>query len=235
VTRQELPVLEAERLSVGYGDLAAVRDVDLTVGAGQIVALLGPNGAGKTTLLRTLAGLLRPLAGRVLFGGRPTSGPLHRRARAGLGYVADDRSLIPDLSVLDNLRLAKVDVDEVVAGAPVLGPLLRRRAGLLSGGEQQLLSVVRALRRGPKVLLVDELSQGLSPLAVDAVWTSLRSAADAGTGVLVVEQMIGRAVELSDRFVVLRQGELALAGASADYRFRLDELERLHVVAASGE
>ncbi|MDL5352124.1 ATP-binding cassette domain-containing protein [Microbacterium sp. zg-YB36] len=227
-------VLEAKSLSAGYGDLAVMRDLNLTIAPGQIVALLGPNGAGKSTLLRTLAGLLKPLSGEVWFDGQVAKGPLHRRARAGLAYIADDRSLIPDLTVRDNLRLAKVDVNEVIAEAPVLGRLINRRAGLLSGGEQQLLSVVRALSRKPKILLVDELSQGLSPLAVEEVWALLRTTAMRGTAVLAVEQVIGRALDLSHRFVVLRQGTLALEGDSLDYRDKLAEIERLHVVAASG-
>jgi branched-chain amino acid transport system ATP-binding protein len=227
------PVLEAKGLSAGYGDLAAVRDVSFDVLPGQIMAVLGPNGAGKSTVLRTLAGLLKPLAGQVLLGGQRVTTPLHQRARAGLAYIADDRSLIPGLSVIDNLRLAKVDVDAVVAAAPVLGPLLSRRAGLLSGGEQQLLSVVRALSMKPVVLLIDELSQGLSPIAADAVWDLLQAAATKGTAVIAVEQVIRTAIDRSDRFVVLYQGSQALAGNSAEHRHDLAEIERLHVVAAS--
>lgn len=226
-------VLEGQGLAIGYGDLAVARGINLTVRAGEVVAVLGPNGSGKSTLLRTLVGLLKPLAGEVLFQGRVTHAPLHRRARMGLAYIAEDRSLIPDLTVLDNLRLAKVDVERIVADAPALGPLLRRRAGLLSGGEQQLLGAARALGRDPAVLVVDEISQGLSPLAVEAVWELVARAASTGTAVVVVEQVLGRAIELSDHFLVLRQGGIALADKSVGYRGRLAEIERLHLATAS--
>ncbi|MFB4308301.1 ABC transporter ATP-binding protein [Actinomadura sp. GTD37] len=227
-------VLQTTALAVGYGDLRVVEGVDLAVREGEITALLGSNGSGKTTVLRTVVGLQRPLAGEVRLFGEVTRAALHARARAGLGYIAENRSLIPALSVRDNLRLAKVDAAAVVALAPQLEPLLSRRAGLLSGGEQQLLSVGRALARRPRVLVVDEFCQGLAPLAAEAVSALLRKAADDGTAVLLVEQVLRRALALSDRFLVLRQGAVALAGRSADHRNRTEEIERL-TVAAAGE
>jgi branched-chain amino acid transport system ATP-binding protein len=166
--------------------------------------------------------------------GEVTRAALHARARAGLGYIAENRSLIPALSVRDNLRLAKVDAAEVVAFVPELEKLLNRRAGLLSGGEQQLLSVGRALARRPRVLVVDEFSQGLAPLAAEAVSALLRRAADAGTAVLLVEQVLRRALALSDRFLVLHQGAVALAGRSAGHRGRIEEIERLTIAAGDG-
>ncbi|MFC5745609.1 ATP-binding cassette domain-containing protein [Actinomadura rugatobispora] len=214
--------------------MRVVDGVDLAVDEGEITALLGGNGAGKTTVLRTVVGLQRQLGGEVHLFGEATRAPLHQRARAGLGYIADNRSLIPALSVRDNLRLAKVDLDEVVAVVPALAGLLDRRAGLLSGGEQQLLSVGRALARRPRLLVVDEFSQGLSPLAAEAVTALLRAAAEAGTGVLLVEQVLRRALALSDRFLVLRQGGVALDGRSADHRDHPEEIERLTTAAVNG-
>jgi branched-chain amino acid transport system ATP-binding protein len=222
-------VLQTTALAVGYQDLQVVRGIDLAVRKGKITALLGANGSGKTTVLRTVAGLQRPLGGEVRLFGEVTRAALHARARAGLGYIAENRSLIPALTVRDNLRLAKVDTAAVVALAPPLEKLLSRRAGLLSGGEQQLLSVSRALARRPRLLVVDEFCQGLAPLAAETVSALLRQAAEAGTAVLLVEQGLRRALALSDRFLVLRQGAVALAGRSADYRSRTEEIERLTI------
>jgi branched-chain amino acid transport system ATP-binding protein len=225
-------ILQTRDLAAGYGDLKVVQGINLVVREGEITALLGANGAGKTTVLRTVVGLQRPLGGEVRLFGEPTRAPLHQRARAGLAYIADNRSLIPALSVRDNLRLAKVDADDVVALAPQLKNLLGRRAGLLSGGEQQLLSVSRALSRHPRVLVMDEFSQGLAPLAVESISLLLRQAAAAGTAVLLVEQVLQRALDLSDQFLVLRQGSVPLAGRSAGYRSRIEEIERLTIATA---
>jgi branched-chain amino acid transport system ATP-binding protein len=223
-------ILETRNLAAGYGDLRVVQGIDLLVRGGEITALLGANGAGKTTVLRTIVGLLRPLGGDVRLFGQPTRAPLYARARSGLAYIADNRSLIPALSVRDNIRLAKVEPEAVVAIAPQLEELLNRRAGLLSGGEQQLLSVSRALSRRPRALVVDEFSQGLSPLAAESISRLLRQAAAEGTAVLLVEQVLQRALGLSDQFLVLRQGGVALAGTSAGYLSRIEEIERLTTV-----
>ena len=210
------PILEARQLTAGYGQLAAVRDVDLSLGEGEIVAMLGPNGAGKTTTLLTLAGVLRPLGGQVLWKGEPTKAPLHRRARAGLALVPEQRSVLMRMSTRDNLRLGKGGVEPALALFPELEPLLGRRAGLLSGGEQQMLTLARALASRPSVLLVDELSLGLAPIIVDRLLEALRRVArEQGVAVLLVEQHARRAVQLADRWYVLRQGTVVDEGDSS--------------------
>lgn len=225
-------VLAAHDLSIGYGDLTVCRGLDLQVREGEFVALMGANGAGKTTFVHTLVGLLKPISGYVTLFGRKTKAPLHRRSRQGLSFVADDRSIIPGLSTRDNLRIAGVDGDDAAADFPVLAPLLKRRAGLLSGGEQQLLTVYRALSRRPRVIVIDELSQGLAPQVVERLCVMLREAADRGTSVVVVEQTLRRALKISDRFAVLHGGSIALAGRSADYRNQQQDLEHLYLRTA---
>jgi branched-chain amino acid transport system ATP-binding protein len=225
-------VIEARGLSAGYGDVAAVRALDLRVEPGEIVALLGPNGAGKTTTLLTLAGALRPLAGEVLFDGVPTRSPLHRRARRGLALVTEERSVFMSLSTAANLRLGRGNATRARELFPELDPLWRRRAGLLSGGEQQILTLARALSGEPSVLLADELSLGLAPLVVDRLFDAVRAAADRGVGVLLVEQHAVRALRLADRAYVLRRGRVELTGPAGDLLERLDEIEQSYLVGA---
>ncbi|GAA3521093.1 ABC transporter ATP-binding protein [Aeromicrobium panaciterrae] len=206
-------ILELVGLTAGYGDLAAVRDVNLEVHAGEVVALFGPNGAGKTTTLLTVAGELPPLAGEVRLLGQATHAPLHRRVRQGLAFVPEERSVVPQMSARDNLRLGKGGVEGALAIFPELEPLLQRPAGLLSGGEQQMLTLARSLALEPTLLLADELSLGLAPLVVDRLMTRLRQAADdAGVAVILVEQQAKRALAVADRWYLLRQGEIAATG-----------------------
>jgi branched-chain amino acid transport system ATP-binding protein len=206
-------VLQIEDLTAGYGDLAAVRGVDVTVAAGEVVALLGPNGAGKTTLLRVCAGLIPEMAGCVRWAGAVASGPLHRRARSGLGYVPEERGVIAGLDVRANLALGAGGIEPVLGMFPELEPLLGRRAGLLSGGEQQMLVLGRALAARPRVLLVDELSLGLAPLVVQRLLDELRRAADVdGLAVLLVEQQARRALGIADRWYLLRNGRVTASG-----------------------
>jgi ABC-type branched-subunit amino acid transport system ATPase component/branched-subunit amino acid ABC-type transport system permease component len=228
--RREGPLLEARGLSAGYGDLAAVRDLDLEVRPGEVVALLGPNGAGKTTTLLTLAGELPPLAGEVVWLGQTRSRPLHRRVRQGLAFVPEDRGVTMSLSAGANLRLGPGDRDQALDLFPELKPLLRRRTGLCSGGEQQILSLARALARDPKVLLADELSLGLAPLVVRRLLEAVRAAADRGVGVLLVEQHARDALDLADRVYVLRRGRVEVQGTGAEVLGRLDELEDAYLV-----
>jgi branched-chain amino acid transport system ATP-binding protein len=161
-------MLETVQLTAGYSGAAVVHAVSLNVAAGEIVALLGANGAGKTTTLSTIFGTLAPISGEIWFDGESIGGrPPHRNARAGIGYVPEGRALAPSLTVTENLRLVsdwKIDPFDLF---PEFGPLRSRRVGLLSGGEQQMLTVARALLRMPKLLLVDELSFGLAPIIVD--------------------------------------------------------------------
>lgn len=217
------PVLQACGLIAGYGELAAVRDLDLVLHPGEIVALLGPNGAGKTTTLATLAGVLPPLGGEVRYLGRAVASPLHVRVRAGLGFIPEERSVINGLTVRENLALGRGTVDDAVELFPQLKPLLRRQAGLLSGGEQQMLALARCLAARPRVVLVDELSQGLAPIVVQSLLASLRAAAtESDAAVLLVEQQIQRALDVADRWYLLRHGALAAAGnADAEAAKRL--------------
>jgi branched-chain amino acid transport system ATP-binding protein len=226
-TRDETPppdlLLSARGLAAGYHGHAIVRDVDLEVRAGEVVALLGPNGAGKTTTLLTLVGELRPLAGEVVFSGQPGTAPLHRRARNGLAFVTEERSVFPQLTAGENLRVGRCDIDEALDLFPELRPLLKRRGGLLSGGEQQMLTLARALARKPRLLLADELSLGLAPLVVKRLLTAVRKAADErGVGVLLVEQHVKQALRIADRVLVMRNGEIVLRGTVAEVEGRLE-------------
>jgi branched-chain amino acid transport system ATP-binding protein len=209
-------VLRVTNLVAGYGDLAAVRDVNLELYAGEVVALLGPNGAGKTTTLLTLAGELPKMAGEMYYMGQPFKGPLHQRVRRGLGFVPEERSVFMGLSVADNLRISG-HTARVFDLFPELKPLLGRRAGLLSGGEQQMLTLGRALAMKPKMLLVDELSVGLAPLVVDRLFEALvATAREDGTAVLLVEQQARRALSVADRWYLLRRGVLDATGDTSD-------------------
>ena len=219
------PVLAAIGLTAGYHQVPVVTDLNLHVHAGEVVGLLGANGAGKTTTLLALAGELRPLAGEVRFLGQPALDPLHVRATRGLGFVTEEKSVIFGLSVLDNIRLGRGDVDRAFELFPELVPLRKRMAGTLSGGEQQILTFARALSRSPKALLADELSLGLAPLIVERLGQAIRDAAKQGVGILLVEQQARTALALSDRAYVLRRGEIVLQGASSDLVDRLDEVE----------
>jgi sulfate-transporting ATPase len=222
-------VLAAAGLHAGYGELAVVRDLDLDLRSGEIVALLGANGAGKTTTLLTLAGDLAPLAGEVRFDGASTRRPLHRRAATGTALLPEDRAVVKGLTAAENLRLARVSKGDAFDLFPELEPLADRQVALLSGGEQQMLSVAIALGRRPAVLLADELSLGLAPLVVDRLLRSLRAAADDGLAVLLVEQHVRRALDVADRAVVLQRGTVTLEGASANVREQTDQLQRAYL------
>ena len=211
------PILEAKGLFAGYGDLAAVRNLDLFVGAGEIVALLGPNGAGKTTTLKTLAGALPVIKGTVWWHGEVVTSPLHRRVRKGLGFIPEERSVIGKLSVRDNLLLGRGTVEAALEMFPQLRPLLGRAGGLLSGGEQQMLTLARCLAGKPSIMLVDELSLGLAPIVVRSLLSMLKSAAaENGTAVLMVEQQVQRALSVADRWYLLRHGALGGSGVTAE-------------------
>jgi branched-chain amino acid transport system ATP-binding protein len=234
VTARGDTLIEAQGLSAGYGKMAVVRDVDLRVDAGEVVALIGANGVGKTTTLLTLAGELAPLAGEVRFLGKPTRSPMHARCRSGLGYLTEERSVIMDMSVADNLKLAAVAPEQAFEYFPALEAIMGRRAGLCSGGEQQMLSLARALGREPRVLLADELSLGLAPIVVANLLETVRNAADdRGVGVLLVEQHVRQALAIADRVYLMERGRIVLTGTSDELFGQLQRIEAAYLAGSS--
>jgi branched-chain amino acid transport system ATP-binding protein len=227
-------LIEAKGLSAGYGKMAVVHEIDIRVDAGEVVALIGANGAGKTTTLLTLAGEITPMEGEVRFLGEATRSPMHARCRAGLGYVTEERSVIMDMSVAENLKLAAVQPDVAFSYFPQLEKIMGRKAGLCSGGEQQMLSLARALGREPQVLLADELSLGLAPIIVTNLLQAVRAAADErGVGVLLVEQHVRQALKVADRVYLMERGHIALSGTSAEIVGQLDKIEAAYLTSSS--
>jgi branched-chain amino acid transport system ATP-binding protein len=224
------PALEIDGMHAGYGKIAVVRDLSVRVDAGEVIALLGSNGAGKTTTLLSVSGVVRPTRGAIRVCGRNVLGVRPDRvARAGVAHVPEGRGLFFGLTVAENLRVGlsgRADVNWVLDLLPELRPLIHRRAGLLSGGEQQMLSLGRALGRHPRLLLLDEMSLGLAPVIVEKLLAAVhRLAKETGTGVLIVEQHVPLVLDVSDRAYVLVHGTLALTGQSADLRSNVDEIQ----------
>ena len=223
-------LLECRGVAAGYGAVAVVRDLDLRVEPGEVVALIGPNGAGKTTTLLTIAGELPVIAGDVVFRGAPTKAPLFRRARRGMGFVTEERSVFMALSAEENLRIAGVSRADAAAVFPELASLMGRTAGLLSGGEQQMLTLARAVARQPQLLLVDELSLGLAPLIVKRLLETVRQVAqDNATGILMVEQHVRQALAIADRVYVMQRGRIVISGTAEEVRGRIDEVESTYL------
>jgi branched-chain amino acid transport system ATP-binding protein len=224
-------LLQTKALSAGYNGVAVVNDLDIEVRAGEVVLLLGANGAGKSTTLHTLAGGLSAISGEVHLGGAPTTSAAYKRCGRTMSFVTEERSIFQSMSVDDNLRLGRGGVAAALALMPELKPLLKRRAGLLSGGEQQMLTLARAIAAQPLVLLADELSLGLAPLIVQRLLHVVRSAADEGMGVLLVEQHVRQAMKIANRIYVLRRGRIVLEGSAAEMRGRLAEIEDSYLSA----
>lgn len=225
------PVLEARGLVAGYDRQPVVKDLDLTVASGEVVALLGPNGAGKTTTLLTLAGELVPIAGETLLLGEKATGALHQRSRRGLALITEERSVFMTMTVADNLRLGGGSIDGALEIFPELADHVHRQAGLLSGGQQQMLTLARALSRRPKILIADELSLGLAPVIVERLLARVAQAAVEGVAVLLVEQHVSAVLDVADRGYVLVNGRVQMAGSSADLT-RDGGLEKAYLASA---
>jgi branched-chain amino acid transport system ATP-binding protein len=220
-------LLKIRDLHVNYGNIVALRGVSLDVGEGEIVAVIGPNGAGKSTLLLAVAGVVRARAGSIELAGRNT-GQMQAEAlvSAGLSLVPEGRHIFGSLSVAENLALGAtvrrdrkqiaVDIDNVLAMFPVLKDRYRQRANKLSGGEQQMLAIGRAMLARPKLLLLDEPSLGLAPLVVNQVYQAVLELRRSGVTVLIVEQNVTRALAAADRTYVLSSGAIAMSGKSAE-------------------
>lgn len=236
-------LLALRGVTAGYQGIPVVHDVDLTVGEGEVVALLGANGAGKTTTLLTISGLLPLLGGSIEVlgeavgsGRRARLGGVWRLARAGLAHVPEDRGLFFDLTAAQNLRLGQgrrpdpADLDRVLEWFPPLVNVLDRKAGLLSGGEQQMLALARAVVGRPRLLLVDELSLGLAPIIVEGLLPVLRSIADeTGLGVMVVEQHVSLVLSISDRGYLFSRGRVTHEGSAADLAADAARLEAAYL------
>lgn len=229
-------LLEIRGLSAGYGRLTVVQPVDISADAGTVIAMLGPNGSGKTTLLNTVAGLLESRGGSICVGGEVLkSGRPDAASRAGVVLVPDDRALFTSLTVQENLRIAartRAAIDEAVDLFPALRSRWRLNAGNLSGGEQQMLAVARALVQRPRVLLLDEMSMGLAPVIVEGLLKIVRRiAGEFGAVVLLVEQYVGLALEVADRALVLVHGHVALEDTAESLKADRSRLESAYLGA----
>lgn len=231
-------MLTLRGVTAGYGRTTVLRNVDLTVDDGEVVALLGPNGAGKTTLMRVASGFLKPKAGHVeLDGTSMDSIGAYAFARRGVCHLPEGRGIFPTLTVYENLRIqcgpkfSANMLDSVLQLFPELRTRMRQTAGSLSGGEQQMLALARAYVTNPRVVLVDEASMGLAPLVVDRIYQVLHELADRGLSILIVEQYVHRALDLARSVYILRRGEIVHEGSSAEVD--VDEIYRRYLGTAS--
>ena len=219
-------MLEVTGLTTKYGAISALRDATLTVGSGEVVGLIGPNGAGKTTLLNSIAGLLKPSAGKIAFEGSDVTGhPPERLLRSGLALVPEHRRIFTDMTVEENLKIGGItqpgsnreqELHEMAELFTVLRSKWNTAAGFLSGGEAQQLAIARALMSRPRLLMMDEPSLGLAPILVDAVFELINSLRKQGRTLLVVEQNATRMLEVADRAYVLRSGEIVAQGTGRE-------------------
>ncbi|MFC6064595.1 ABC transporter ATP-binding protein [Streptomyces ochraceiscleroticus] len=221
------PLLEVEDLRVAYGKIEAVKGISFTVEAGQVVTLIGTNGAGKTTTLRTLSGLLKPLAGKITFNGDILNGVApHKIVERGLAHSPEGRRLFPRLTIAENLQLGAFlrkdgngierDIQRIYELFPILGERRKQASGTLSGGEQQMLAMGRALMSRPKLLMLDEPSMGLSPIMMQKIMDTIRELRSQGTTILLVEQNAQAALSLADHGHVMEIGKIVLSGTGQD-------------------
>ncbi|WP_030020992.1 ABC transporter ATP-binding protein [Streptomyces monomycini] len=221
------PLLQVEDLRVAYGKIEAVKGISFTVEAGQVVTLIGTNGAGKTTTLRTLSGLLKPLTGKITFNGAPLIGvPAHKIVERGLAHSPEGRRLFPRLTIAENLKLGaflrkdpdgiEADIRRVYELFPILGERSRQASGTLSGGEQQMLAMGRALMSRPRLLMLDEPSMGLSPIMMQKIMDTIRELRTQGTTILLVEQNAQAALSLADHGHVMETGTVVLSGTGQE-------------------
>ncbi len=230
------PVISVKGMSTGYAGQPVVHDLSFDVNPGEVLCLLGPNGAGKTTTMLALSGELPLIGGEVEFAGVKPKAPLYKRARNGMSYVTEERSVFKGMSLRDNLRVGGVDAEEAVALFPELGKRMTVRGGLLSGGEQQMLTLARALGRKPRLLLADELSLGLAPLVVDRLLQAVRKAADEQqTAVVMVEQHAHKALRYTDHALVMRRGRVSLDLTGEQARQRIGDVEQAYLTSAGGD
>lgn len=217
------PLLEVRDLEIRYGGIRALNGLNFDVESGEVVTLLGANGAGKTTTLRTISGLLRPTAGIVSFDGQKITGvPAHKIVSLGISHVPEGRRIFPQMSVLENLRMGayqrkgsfQEDIDQIFELFPVLSERRKQAGGTLSGGEQQMLAIGRALMSRPRLLLLDEPSMGLAPLIVRKIFEIIHDIRERGTTVLLVEQNAAQALELADRGYVLETGTVVMSDSA---------------------
>jgi branched-chain amino acid transport system ATP-binding protein len=221
-----MALLAVDGLEVTYGKIRAVKGVSFSVAAGAVVTLIGANGAGKTTTLRTLSGLLTPSAGTVSFEGRRIDGmPAHQIVELGIAHVPEGRRIFPRMTVRENLELGAFtradtasagDLDRVFTLFPVLAERRKQAGGTLSGGEQQMLAIGRAMMSRPRLLMLDEPSMGLSPIMMNLIFTTLAELKAQGTTILLVEQNAQAALALADRAYVIETGSVVLEGSAAD-------------------
>ena len=222
-------LLSVTGLDVTYGSVRALFDVSIDVPTGEVVAVLGANGAGKSTFARAVSGLVPSKSGRILFDGQDiTKAQPHAIRRAGLVHIPEGRGIFPGLSVQENLRMAvrrvgtpeqrRTGIDRAYDMFPRLAERRNQRAGTLSGGEQQMLALARAMAVTPRLIIADEMSLGLAPLVVDAVFQAIKAANDEGVTVVLIEQFIHRALSLADDCVILKQGSVAWSGSAANAR-----------------
>jgi branched-chain amino acid transport system ATP-binding protein len=228
------PLLAVDGLCTNYGKIRILRDVTLSVGEGEVVALLGLNGAGKTTTLRSILGLTPARAGTIRYAGHDiTAWPAYKIARLGVGYVPEGRRMFKDLSTLENLQLAENGrggawtIPRVLEHLPKLAELRARKAGRLSGGEQEMLAIGRALVSNPRLLLIDEPSQGLAPLVVEEVYRILTELKQTGVAILLVEQNALLALKIADRAYVLDSGRVVHSGPAAELAADRDRIRTL--------